>query len=416
MNTSQMNAVEPLNGALVFNVDVKCIFVFEGTAWKNLCDSGSDNQSLSFNNETNILTLENGGSIDLSSYIDTDDQALTFDDTTNILTLEDGGTVDLNKFLDDTDTDNQTITAFSIDGSNVLTITLEDGNTETVDLSSLNNSGTDDQALTFNNTTNILTLEDGGTVDLNKFLDDTDTDNQTITAFSIDGSNVLTITLEDGNTETVDLSSLNNSGTDDQALTFNNTTNILTLEDGGTVDLNKFLDDTDTDNQTITAFSIDGSNVLTITLEDGNTQTVNLTALVNDADFDITNEIQNITTTGTAGNISISSGSTLALNVNDADADPLNEIQTITSNDGSVLVTPSGNNYNLSVSSSNLSWDLLGNSGTNPATNFLGTTNAQDLVLRSNNIEKLRFLIHATFEDKASCQYDLSRTMRRINA
>jgi hypothetical protein len=32
------------------------------------------------------------------------------------------------------------------------------------------------------------------------------------------------------------------------------------------------------------------------------------------------------------------------------------------------------------------------------------------------NIEKLRFLIHATFEDKASCEYDLSRTMRIQNA
>ena len=29
------------------------------------------------------------------------------------------------------------------------------------------------------------------------------------------------------------------------------------------------------------------------------------------------------------------------------------------------------------------------------------------------NIEKLSFLIHVTFEDKASCEYDLSRTMRR---
>lgn len=32
------------------------------------------------------------------------------------------------------------------------------------------------------------------------------------------------------------------------------------------------------------------------------------------------------------------------------------------------------------------------------------------------NIEKLRFLIHATFEDKALCEYDLSRTMKRQNS
>lgn len=32
------------------------------------------------------------------------------------------------------------------------------------------------------------------------------------------------------------------------------------------------------------------------------------------------------------------------------------------------------------------------------------------------NIEKLSFLIHATFEDKGNCEYDLSRTMRIKNA
>ena len=38
------------------------------------------------------------------------------------------------------------------------------------------------------------------------------------------------------------------------------------------------------------------------------------------------------------------------------------------------------------------SWDVLGNAGTNPAVNFVGTTDAQDLVVRSNNTERLRAL------------------------
>ena len=163
--------------------------------WKSLCNNGSDNQSLTFDSLSNIITLENGGSIDLSIYVNSDDQALSFDNTSNVLTLEDGGTVDLTKFLDDTNTDEQEITDFSVNGSNVLSITLENGNTQTVDLSSLNNSGTDDQALSFDNTSNVLTLEDGGTVDLTKFLDDTNTDEQEITDFSVNGSNVLSITL-----------------------------------------------------------------------------------------------------------------------------------------------------------------------------------------------------------------------------
>jgi hypothetical protein len=35
-------------------------------------------------------------------------------------------------------------------------------------------------------------------------------------------------------------------------------------------------------------------------------------------------------------------------------------------------------------------WKLLGNAGTNPATNFVGTTDNQDLVFRTNNTEKFR--------------------------
>jgi len=37
-------------------------------------------------------------------------------------------------------------------------------------------------------------------------------------------------------------------------------------------------------------------------------------------------------------------------------------------------------------------WDILGNSGTVPATNFIGTTDAQDFVFRTNNTERMRIL------------------------
>ena len=47
--------------------------------------------------------------------------------------------------------------------------------------------------------------------------------------------------------------------------------------------------------------------------------------------------------------------------------------------------------YNASGSSST-AWDLLGNVGTNPSTNFLGTTDNQALAFRTNNAEKMRML------------------------
>ena len=141
----------------------------------------------------------------------------------------------LRPYLDNTDDQTVNGPSISIMPTNILTITLEDGNTRTVDLSVLDNAGTDDQGLTL--VGNTLTLEDGGTVDLAPYLDNTD--DQTVTDFTLGAGDILTITLEDGNTRTVDLSSLNDNGTDDQQLTL--ATNTLTLEDGGDVDLSGYL-------------------------------------------------------------------------------------------------------------------------------------------------------------------------------
>ncbi len=44
----------------------------------------------------------------------------------------------------------------------------------------------------------------------------------------------------------------------------------------------------------------------------------------------------------------------------------------------------------LSGGASGNAWELLGNGGTNPSTNYLGTTDNQPLVIRTNNIEQLR--------------------------
>lgn len=39
VSAAEMNLISPLNGAMVYNTDAKCIFVFEGTVWKSLCNS-----------------------------------------------------------------------------------------------------------------------------------------------------------------------------------------------------------------------------------------------------------------------------------------------------------------------------------------------------------------------------------------
>ena len=42
MTDTQMNAIQPLRGALVFNTDQNCVFVYEGSSWVSLCN-GSGN-------------------------------------------------------------------------------------------------------------------------------------------------------------------------------------------------------------------------------------------------------------------------------------------------------------------------------------------------------------------------------------
>jgi hypothetical protein len=60
---------------------------------------------------------------------------------------------------------------------------------------------------------------------------------------------------------------------------------------------------------------------------------------------------QTISTDGTAGNLSIEDGNTIALNVNDADADPANEYNTAISFDGTNLtVTDAGGNQSVDIS------------------------------------------------------------------
>src|SRR5690606_25542742 len=95
----------------------------------------------------------------------------------------------------------------------------------TIDISGIN---TDEQTLSLN--VNTLELENGGTVDLGKYLDNTDEQTLTLTGTNLE--------ISGGNT--IDISGVN---TDDQALSL--TGNTLALEDGGSVDLGIYLDNTD---------------------------------------------------------------------------------------------------------------------------------------------------------------------------
>lgn len=66
VNSTQMNAITPLQGAIVYNTESKCIHYFDGTQWLNLCDA-----------------LTNSGNISL---VDNGDGTYTFSDANNTIT------------------------------------------------------------------------------------------------------------------------------------------------------------------------------------------------------------------------------------------------------------------------------------------------------------------------------------------
>ena len=176
--------------------------------------------------------------------------------------------------------------------------------------------------------------------DISTVQDGTGTDDQNLQDFNLTGT-TLKLTIENGNTVYVDLTSLSGTGTDDQQLqgfTLNGTDLNLTLEDGGTV--------------TVDLSDLNDSAAIAAV------QSALQAHITADEDTNATNEIQDISTDGTAGNIALSNGSTLTLNVNDADANSTNELLA-----GGTL---NGTNLELTDAGGTTTIDLsaLNNSGT----------------------------------------------------
>ncbi len=147
---------------------------------------------------------------------------------------------------------------------------------------------------------------------------------------------------------------------------------------------------------------------------------------------------------GTTGDILISQGAlapiwvaqnTIAPTITNTLTNPIN---TITSTVNGVLATaPAVNTVNNTLTGTNLTttvngvvgtaidlstiippsnnWNLLGNAGTSPATNFIGTTDNQSLVLKTNNTEHLKIdstgKVTITVKDTGNYQFNSVATV-----
>ena len=309
---------------------------------------GTDDQQLSLNGTT--LAIEDGNSIDLASIQDgvndadadpmNEIQDISFNPNTNELTISSGSTVTLPSGGTDADADpTNELQVLDLNGTQ---ISISDGNQ--IDLAPIiPPGGTDDQQLSLNGTT--LAIEDGNSIDLASIQDGVnDADADPTNEFQVLDLNGTQISISDGNQ--IDLAPIiPPGGTDDQQLSLNGTT--LAIEDGNSIDLASIQDGVnDADADPTNEFQVLDLNGTQLHISDGNN--VDLASLqdgVNDADADPMNEIQTISKTGLTVNLSNGGGSFLD-EVDDADPDPTNEFQVLDLN-GTQLHISNGNNVDL---------------------------------------------------------------------
>ncbi|HMB62085.1 MAG TPA: hypothetical protein VKN36_03365, partial [Eudoraea sp.] len=286
MSAAQMNALAPLAGALVYNTDEGCIYYFNGSDWLNLCDSlGLTITADPVVNETGTIVItENGDNVNLEvgqigsenilnfsiNSIDLQNNSITADklapDSVGSEELQENTVTDdeidynqvtLNDFINDS---GYITGADIVSGSPNNAITDNGGafydddplqasvaaNAAAIAADGDTNSANEIQNLSLAG--NQLSISGGNNVDLSPF-NNTGSDNQNLIGATLNGSNILQIDIENGASTAVDLSPLSGTGTDDQQ---------------------------------ITDFSLDqATDVLSITIEGGNTQTIDLSQRIN---------------------------------------------------------------------------------------------------------------------------------------
>lgn len=343
----------------------------------------TDEQELTFNPNTHILTLTNGGQVDLTSLYNPQSPSyntgMYFDSTTNELTVTDNGTfftVDLDKLVDDADADPANELQTISKSGNV--VSLSNGGGSFIDEVNDADADPNNELQIIGKTGNVVTLSNGGGSFTDE-VDDADADplNETLTAVSFNAGNGNLQLIDAGGTYTIDLSSLQNDADADAAnelQAIGKTGNVVTLSNGGGSFIDEVNDaDADPLNEIITGVSFNAATGQFQLSDAGGTYTIDLSSLVNDADADASNELQTIGKTGNVVTLSNGGGS-FTDEVNDGDFDATNELQTLSlsndtlylSNGGAVKLpsTSAGASLNGTVNYL-MKFDLSGNNAVN---------------------------------------------------
>ncbi|WP_462248276.1 beta strand repeat-containing protein [Ekhidna sp.] len=379
--SSSLSAAD--NGLMVFDNEDNIFYFWVAPNW--VANTNTDNQNLTLSGTD--LTIDNGNTIDLSS-INTDNQNLSLTGTN--LSVDRGNTIDLlstgflltesdptvpanikdgidwtelsgiptNLDLDQTDDVVQTtsLPAGDIQGSFQAGLNIDVGVVSSLELQ--------------DNTIVDADISTGANISENKLSANVmvagenvgllNNDVGYITAESQDISTDATpgnITITGGSTLSLNVDDADNSITNEiQDISTDATPGNITLSSGSTLSLN--VDDADNSitneiqDAPAVAYDPTGDLVLSVSATNVEAAIKELDVLINagDGDGDSSNELQDISTDATPGNITLSSGSTLSLNVDDADNSITNELQDISTDatPGNITLS-SGSTLSLNV-------------------------------------------------------------------
>jgi len=248
--------------------------------------------------------------------------------------------------VDDADANpnNELVDALEFNSDNYILTLSEAGITHTADFSEMlnNNSSAGIESVDFSPTDSSLTIMSDGTpysVNLGWLTGDMDISNELIEQIDFDTSEKILRIREGGVNHFLDLSSLGASGGSITSVDFDQANSELNITDPAStfsVNLSALIDDADADpaNELLTDFAFnEGDNTISVT-DGGGTRTVNLAALSEDDDADPTNELlTDVDFDEDASELSITdAGNTFSVNlaalINDADADMTNELIT----------------------------------------------------------------------------------------
>jgi hypothetical protein len=234
---------------------------WNGTSWACATDIDTDTDTQDLSLTSNTLSLVNGGSVDLTPYLDnTDSQALSWNGGTRTLSLANGGSV----VIPDADTTYTAGTGITLSGT-TFALTNTGVAPGTYNLVTVDAQG----RITSANNIAYLTSEQDGVIG-NEIADVTSGSGliRTGTGTTGDPYQVSLITTCSAN-QLLKYSGTSwacatdiDTDTDAQTVSWNSTSNILTISGGNTADLSSLLDNTDS--QTVSTTGAGNSSTLTV--------------------------------------------------------------------------------------------------------------------------------------------------------